>query len=461
MGEDLPLLALKGNSKDTVNTVAIVIIVGVIGCTLLGYCLDEKWIRKAFPGPKESRPRGWVLGMLISSYLLLLPGLLMTLFSYKIAAGNGFMEMSSKTDNTLEFSRELWESGSHSGFVFVVGFAMVIPVVKLVLLAMGGIYRHSDNEDEVERARKSISFVQKISKWASPDMFAYILFLNLIRGLDSPPTLNGLMELDIGFTCFSTFCVASTISSLGVRSPPDRATPAPMNKFTRKVKIMVGTSVVLTIAFVVLLTIGLTKPCMALRLVMDKLFESGQLSMSMKPIIEMLHVEEKAASDVSLLSCMGNLWGWIITTDEDGIHSYEVNALVGWVMLAVFVLAFTILDVLALLFLAVSVWQQAHKGGQRPWFASELVHVFRKLSMLDVCVMGVVIIVTAGQIYAEMGVVLTLREGLLYLFLAELAHYGLYYIVTSTAAGLALGSEQESESGSSDDTSGDSDDDEE
>merc|ERR1719343_315653 len=232
-----------------------------------------------------------------------------------------------------------------------------------------------------------------------------------------------------------------------------------MSKFERKVKIMLGSSVVFTIAFVVLLVYGLTKPCMALRLVMDRLFESGQLSMSMKPIIEMLHVQEKAASDVSLLDCMGNLWGWIITTDEDGLRSYEVNALVGWVMLAVFVLAFTILDILALLFLAVSVWQQAHKGGQRPWLASELVHIFRKLSMLDVAVMGVVIIVTAGQIYAELGVVLTMREGLLYLFLAELTHYGLYYVVTSTAAGLPTGSYQESESGSSDDTSGDPSDD--
>jgi len=66
-----------------------------------------------------------------------------------------------------------------------------------------------------------IGFVQQISKWACPDMFAYILLTYLVRSLNHPPTLQGLMQLDLGFTCFSIFCVGSTVSSLGIRRPAE------------------------------------------------------------------------------------------------------------------------------------------------------------------------------------------------------------------------------------------------
>jgi hypothetical protein len=392
---------------------------------------------------------------------LLLPGLLLTLFSYKIAAVNGLYEMSEKTENTLAFAKELWESGSHSGFFFVVTFAMVIPVVKLVLLCLGGIYRHRDREEQVELARRCISFVQKISKWASPDMFAYILFLNLVRGLNDPPTLNGLMELDLGFSCFSTFCVASTISSLGVRSPPSREKVPPISsKLARKSALLAIASVLFALGFVALLVHGITKPCMALRLDMDALFSSGQLSMSMKPIIEMLHIQEGAAADVSLLDCMRNLWGWTLMDQGDGTMKYEVNAFLGWVMLAIFVVSFTVVDMVALVVLAVQVALQAHKeGGTRPWTAFEMVHIFRKLSMLDVAIMGIVIIVTAGQIYARLGVILTLKEGLVFLIFAELVHYGLYFLATTSALSLPISTttEEQSDEEEDDTSSGGSD----
>merc|ERR1719401_2915973 len=128
------------------------------------------------------------------------------------------MILSERKENMIQFAEELWTSGSQLGCLFVVGFAVVLPVAKLCLLVLGGVLRHSKRERRRALARNAILSVQRISKWASPDMFAYILLEYLIRGLNVG-MLNGAMDLDVGFSCFATFCVASTLSSLGVRMP--------------------------------------------------------------------------------------------------------------------------------------------------------------------------------------------------------------------------------------------------
>jgi len=52
--------------------------------------------------------------------------------------------------------------------------------------------------------------------------------------------------------------------------------------------------------------------------------------------------------------------------------------------------------------------------------------------MLDVFAMGVVVVVIAsGQAYNDSGVELHLREGLMYLVLAEAVHYIAFYQVNS------------------------------
>mmetsp|Transcript_52993 Transcript_52993/g.134430 ORF Transcript_52993/g.134430 Transcript_52993/m.134430 type:complete len:148 (-) Transcript_52993:152-595(-) len=61
--------------------------------------------------------------------------------------------------------------------------------------------------------------VQMISKWASPDMFAYMLLMYLVGGLDHPPTLKGVGQLDLGFRSFALFCIFSTVASLGIQAP--------------------------------------------------------------------------------------------------------------------------------------------------------------------------------------------------------------------------------------------------
>lgn len=428
--EEIQMGALKlgGNSSEEVNRWAVLIVGGVMLCSLLGLGLDFA-LKSKLQGPPSSRPRCWVLGMLVSCYGLLRWGLFDMLFSYKIAAVDGMFPLSERSENMIDFARELSNSGSHLGTIAVVGFAIVIPAVKLVLLIAGGLMRHSKDEGCRTFARSSIHFVQKISKWASPDMFAYILLLYLIRGLDHPPTLNGLMELDIGFTCFSTFCVASTISSLGVRAPDGqrvRRWICPCSTF-----VVVSITVLISIGFIVSMVLGLLTPCMSLRLDIDALFESGQLNRKYEAIVRLLNVGETAAADVDLWSCMRKLWGWILQRNAAGnIVACEVNSLISFTMIAAFVVLFTILDMATLLLAAVLL----NVHGYVPEWILGLTHIFRKLSMLDVAITGVVVVVLVGGIYKKLGVVLSTQRGIYYLLMAESCHYVSYYLVTLTAS---------------------------
>jgi len=415
-----------------VNKYAGIILAFVAGSTVVGYIVDNLVCRKALKGAPEDRPRGWVLGMLISSYFLLLPGLFHTLFGYRIAVMGGMKVLSERKENTIQFAHELLISGSELGCVFVVGFAIVLPIAKFILLVVGGILRHSRSSGKRSCARKSVMFVQRISKWASPDMFAYILLTYLIRGLNKPPILIGLMDLDIGFTCFATFCVASTISSLGVRAPTKGEVGMddgePKTGFGFKPLPALVCTVVVCIVFVVMLVLGITRPCMALRLDMDLLFQSGKVDISLKPLVEAMHIQELAADDVTLWNCTKQLFEWIRPDAEDNREHWEVNSAVAFFLLSVLVIAFTVLDMLVLLMAAV--FMQVTR--RRPPVLLEVAMFLRKLSMLDVCVTGVFIIILAGRIYRANGVIVRFQEGWLYLLIAELCHYIAYWAVTLT-----------------------------
>merc|ERR1712125_98296 len=119
------------------------------------------------------------------------------------------------SDSTLGFVETLIRTGGWMGACFVVLFAIVVPIIKLVLLAVGELWRTSEDPVRVKKAGLCITIVQLVSKWACPDMFAYVLLLYLIRSLNKGETMQGLMSLDAGFTCFSLFCISTTVSSLG------------------------------------------------------------------------------------------------------------------------------------------------------------------------------------------------------------------------------------------------------
>merc|ERR1719375_1682922 len=102
------------------------------------------------------------------------------------------------------------KSGAYAGAFAAFSYAIAIPFIKFLMLILAECWRCSEDAGRVRRARWCIRTVQVISKWACPDMFAYILLLYLFHRLDGSKYLNAPAELDIGFTCFSIFCTLST-----------------------------------------------------------------------------------------------------------------------------------------------------------------------------------------------------------------------------------------------------------
>jgi len=329
----------------------------------------------------------------------------------------------------IQFAGELYRSGSASGCFFVVGFAIVIPLLKLSLIVLGSTTQRNSESNPSLSQEKLILIVQKISKWACPDMFAYILLMYLIRGLNHPPILIGLFKLDIGFSCFSTFCVLSTVSSLGVTIAEDSQDEITQPSWIGQMgkQVMLGLAIAIFAVFCIFLCLGTSAPVMSLRLDMDLLFKSGQVNPSLKGIVESMGIEKMAADDVNLRNCIGKLFYWTAPS-ADAPH-WEANSFIAFIMLAVFVLALSLVDMITLLYSAF--YMQAHI--EPPKEAVRLANILKKLSMLDVCITGVVVVIIAAGIYEKMGLVLKMRIGLMYLLIAEVCHYLMYYLVTTSA----------------------------
>lgn len=102
------------------------------------------------------------------------------------------------SDSTIEFIYLLGDTGSWLGAVMVAIFALVVPLVKIVLLVLGEFWRCSKDPRRIQVARMCIRFVQIISKWACPDIIAYI-FLFLSSSSFEPAADQRALFLGCGF----------------------------------------------------------------------------------------------------------------------------------------------------------------------------------------------------------------------------------------------------------------------
>lgn len=159
---------------------------------------------------------------------------------------------------------------------------------------------------------------------------------------------------------------------------------------------------------------------MALRLDMSVLYDNGTIPAVAKGFVESLNLPSLARADASILHCLKSLATWI----GEG----EVNSLIAFLMLAVCVVGFTALDILALNVIAAGLPGSNDAEASREPSSSTLAvtRILKKLSMLDVLIVGVVVVVLSGSIYKKQGLVLNLRWGLLMLFGAEVCHHVLY-----------------------------------
>merc|ERR1719221_1864107 len=205
------------------------------------------------------------------------------------------MPLSVRRENTLQLVRSTAEEGALLAAAFITAYAMVIPVLKLLLLALGLAWQHGDAA-KARWARRCILTVQFVSKWACPDMFAYIVMMCLFRGLNKPPHLKSNLDLGLGFSCFSIFCLGSTIACLGLRlpSPTAQAREAEATE-QRGTEVPRGLGrctllacVALAVAFAALLGVGVTMHCMKLHLDMGLLYKKNPKLEKFRLIIDSL-----------------------------------------------------------------------------------------------------------------------------------------------------------------------------
>jgi uncharacterized paraquat-inducible protein A len=435
---------LGGNSKDKINWTLLsilLLVAGVIGGVwalenLLGCacCCCRVW--------PEGRPKPWVLTMLICAYVLLIPALFEVLFSFEIIAN--FMGMTIMvtsepdgspgplTESAWRVINLLWDTGSATGACVVTLFCIVVPILKLILLTLGEAFRTSSPT----RSRSCILFVQCISKWACPDMFAYILLTYLVRHLGDHT--DGLIEspakLDIGFSCFVIFCVLSTLSSLAVEAPEADSSSESMKLASLgafPTEIMFAFMITLCAVFGMFFCYGIDTPCMGLSLTEEKFLEpNGPIPRLFKPVLDQLHVSEIVSSKVTIWSCVTAMYDWAIS-------SGEWNDLLALTMLFGFAV---VLPCCSMVCLAVAA-RQLEKGESRAW---SVAHVLGHVAMLDVLCMGVFVITVSAPM-SDQGVDIHLEPGILLLLGAEVTHYVAYMFIRGAAQSWELKRKNEEE----------------
>merc|ERR1711879_446789 len=75
--------------------------------------------------------------------------------------------------------------------------------------------------------------------------------------------------------------------------------------------------------------------------------------------------------------------------------------------------------------------------------AVALARKLKKLSMLDVSIMGVVVVVMSLRNLREKGVIISMGNGLVVLLGAEMCHYAAFHLVNNAAADVAEGDSAE------------------
>jgi len=446
---DMPPV-LDGNSVEDINRTLYLMASCVAAITLFGACIDIFCRCKAM----EGRPKLWAIALLFSSYLLLIPGLTSVLLSFAIVVNvighrinvHPHHLQNSCTESTPGLVHLLHRSGGNTGAALLVLFAMVVPAVELILLIIGELFRFRNCPCCARSARAVIIWVQHRSKWASPDMFAYILLVHLVRGMQCRPLILTDARLDVGFSAFCGFCILATISSMGFPLPK-----APVNEEVGvqeevqpplSLRLLGRQGVafvvfVLTLAFAVLLGMGLRLPCLSLHINQKPLYQPvGPLPLTAKPAVDALDVPAMLNADVSIEACLSALLGRL----KEG----EANSALAFTMYAIFVIGLTCLDMLVLLIAAVRIcsWGSASSrpcssvAGEsssmpRPCCFLVTAGVLKKLSMLDVSIVGVFLMTYCMEIYKKIGVIVSTRRGLLALFGAEVIHTFTYFIVTS------------------------------
>ena len=154
----------------------------------------------------------------ISSFLILVPGLLVMAFKGICSARITVLEIPETITvwqggdslwSVIEtlFRKKRWISGNLCVF-----YCVVVPVVKFVLMTVLLVTRR----DRRLLRRRATFWVKFLSKWDSPKIFSYLGMWIITIACHQPPRIDMHVNLGGGFLLYVVYCIGSLLAAVGL-----------------------------------------------------------------------------------------------------------------------------------------------------------------------------------------------------------------------------------------------------
>jgi len=419
---------LDGRPTVQANWIVAAVFLGMSGITGLAYLADCA----GHKCPLLPHVPWWALTLLVLGYFVWLPVLVAKDFSFNIALVVLGLRLGITRDDNLhpgpitESTRTLisrwWTHDLFAPACLMAVYVFFVPVLRLLLLVASECFRSSSNKRVAQISRWCFWILPRMSKWADPGMFSYMLMYYLFRNWNNAPA-QSVVVFDWGFTCYAAFIISSTVSGLGFavgESDRSESQSVFMRLLGPKViKVAVG---VLAFLWVPLFVVGVSSPFMKLSLNSTQLVETALPNMptAVKYALRRLSWEAVLPTvQVSIWEATGSMWAWF---KAEG----DLNILLCATILGVFVIAFTVADMYFTVVAAFGLGSQ--RSSVRRRVATRL-KVFKELSMADVCLMGVVVIVLTHSVFDKLGFMLRAQSGFWCILASEVIHYMCHFMV--------------------------------
>jgi len=158
------------------------------------------------------------VALTVVSLILLVPGLLNPALTItaSIPIFNKTTEIFRETQSITQAVKRLYESRNYFVAGLVVLFSIVVPFIKVFLLAVILMSKNAMTRYQ------TYLFTRSVSKWAMADVFAVGVFIAFLAGNAMD---NLAAEIGQGFYYFVGYCVVSNLAFQFLQVPPPDQAP--------------------------------------------------------------------------------------------------------------------------------------------------------------------------------------------------------------------------------------------
>jgi len=441
---DLENVPVEGShTVKSINIQFVFVSIGILLIVGVAYLFERRFYPKFFA---ENLMPLWLIVLFATSYIALVPGISMMLFSVRmifidpknhmhvdvIVEQGTFGPTPVIKETMFSLVHFLFQGGNWPAGILVAFYGFGVPVAKLVLLVAVAIYRRYPEKALLHS--QMVHWIQFISKFDSPKLLCYALIKFIVGSQNYPGLVETTFHLDVGYMYYFVFCIFTLVGALLIpcelpENQNEKVPPLLVRRYKCDPKGIFMVMAILTAAFAVVFYFGSFTGFMSVSL--D--FVRAAPTMMMNPFFNLgtvleLNMSSWTQHDISL-------WLTVQTLSQQCFQRFEANSFLAWLLMAIFVLVFTVLDMAVLLYVSFLLWQAPAKSHQqrRALWLMKVAHWLKYLSMLDVAAIGIAIMAVAVNVtFAGAGISISpMPGGLLGLVIAEVLHYAAYY---STAA---------------------------